>query len=233
MPPPRLPARMRYRYEALKVRPKKREESVYGLLDKLLNLIFSGESYMIKPQGPIRKEAEELDPDTSLDWSQASITANFSVSSNDSIKTSDSYGYEGDNEANFLFPDFIVCEYSPGATDDKPILVIEVKKGVEDLETGAEKLLDYLDTFGSRLVTDLCSAHGVIIAGGLVRIFIPKEDRSLHYKRKLDVPESLTFMDDAFVAYLYESYCYNGRYRVMIIVHWSCMREYLCQKYTI
>jgi hypothetical protein len=203
MPRPPLPPRLVLRLKSESIRKKKREEATYGSLNKLFNLIFCKESHMVKPQGPIRSEAAELDPHTSIANSNTSIVADTSMSSNDSMASFDSYGCELD-DVDWAFPDFTICEYSASATEDKAILIVEVKKKATDFETGHEELLEYLDTMGSRCSNQSWDLHGLVVAGDRVVVLVPQEDHPDLYHIAENLPTDLATTDDAFIDYLYE-----------------------------
>jgi hypothetical protein len=200
---PPLPPRLVLRLKSESIRKKKREEFKYGALDKLFNVIFCKESHMVKPQGPIRSEAAELDPDTSIANSNTSIVADTSMSSNDSMASFDSYGCELD-DVDWAFPDFTVCEYSASATEDKAILIVEVKKKTGDFCKGHEQMLEYLDAMGSRCSNESWDLHGLVIAGDQVVVLVPRKGHPGRYQDTRSLPRDLSITDEAFIGYLYE-----------------------------
>jgi len=115
---------------------------MYGPINKLLSMLL-GDSFMLKPQGPLRHLLPEIplpdEPRTSID------------SYNNEV-----YPRRGKN------PDFILCEFSETLNDDRMIAIIEVKlKG--DMQGAVAQLAQYLD------LPDV-AVPGIAVAGNEVLV---------------------------------------------------------------
>ncbi|KAF8599883.1 hypothetical protein BDV93DRAFT_559876 [Ceratobasidium sp. AG-I] len=205
MPRPVVGPRLIGRINSEGVATPNREEAKYGTVDKLFNIFFCEDHHMVKPQPPLRAELAELDFDTSFDPANASLVANASISSDTSVLSTDTYGeYVG--PGNPVFPDFIVCEYSTSGTQDKPILVIEMKRDEWNLTKAVDEVIEYLQFMGKRALGDV-PTHGLAIAGNRVVIFVPDSASPTGFRRMSNMPPRLSLTDEWFFDYLYERAC--------------------------
>ncbi|GBE82900.1 hypothetical protein SCP_0412870 [Sparassis crispa] len=193
---PAIPAWLRARFRQMSLYPPSLEASWYGPIDRLANLVFSDDHYMVKPQTKLRESVyageepndeepddeepddEETDDDESSDEGSDEEVHNAELWQ-EGLST-DSMGkvvQALSRDTKVYIPDFVVvlCD----GIRDIPVMCIEVKKNDESQESSIIQLREYMSIIGGKDPHE--DFVGMLVLGGRFYTFrfqITKEDDS-------------------------------------------------------